>query len=73
MLSSLLEIDRKNILSFGNGIEDLPMLEWSGCGVIVDDHNTNLPMNSLEYCDPAEDNGPAIYMNKLMDQGLVGI
>jgi len=73
ILASLLEIDRKNVLSFGNSIEDLAMLEWAGHGVIVDNRNANLLSNTLEYCDSVEENGPATYLNKLMDQGLIGI
>ena len=72
MLASLLKIDRENILSFGNSNEDLSMLEWSGHGVIVDDPKTNLRANQLDYCYSVEDNGASKYLNRLIDEDLIG-
>ena len=71
-LASLLNIDRKQILSFGNSNEDLSMLEWSGNGVIEKDKNINLRPNKLDHCDSIEHNGPSKYLKRLIDQDLLG-
>ena len=48
------------------------MLEWSGHGVIVDDPKTNLRANQLDYCYSVEDNGASKYLNRLIDEDLIG-
>ncbi|MQG19353.1 MAG: HAD family phosphatase [SAR202 cluster bacterium] len=72
-LASMLNIDKKNILSFGNSNEDLGMLDWSGHGVIVEDNNIKLENNTLNHCLSVTQNGPSIYLNQLIDENYIGI
>lgn len=64
-----LGIDRGEILAFGDGDNDVPMLHWAGCGVAMS-HATPAAKSSAAMIAPAGD--PATSLARAIDEVLAG-
>ena len=71
-LCTRLGISREETLAFGNGLNDIDMLQWAELGIALPDS----PQDVLEAADqiapPLEEDGAAQVLEQLLSQGLVG-
>ena len=66
------EISPQDTLAFGNGPNDIDMIQWANLGVAME----GSPPEVLEIADrmapPADEDGAAQVLEDLLDQGLIG-
>ncbi len=71
-LCSQIGVSESNTLVFGNGYNDVPMLNWAGCGVAI----SGSVQDALDVCDkmapPIEEDGVAQVIEEFLDEGLIG-
>lgn len=68
MVIEHLGIDRADTMAFGDGLNDIDMLEFVACGIAMDDARDGLKAVADEITDTAEDDG--IY-NSFKKHGLI--
>ena len=67
-----LGIERAEVLAFGNGYNDVPMLEWAGLGVAVWD-GVNEAKDAADMLAPGiEEDGVAQVLNSMLEAGEIG-
>tara|TARA_Y100000588_G_scaffold172092_1_gene185953 strand:+ start:94 stop:942 length:849 start_codon:yes stop_codon:yes gene_type:complete len=67
------EIDQIEVLSFGNGFNDVDMLNWSGWGVAVRDAEFEVIAAANDVAGPVSSDGVGKYLAKLLSQNKIGI
>ena len=72
-LCELHGIDQLEVLSFGNGFNDVDMLNWSGWGVAVEDGESEAIAASDDVTCPVSADGVGKYLEKLLTQNKIGI
>ena len=72
-LCSKNDLTREEVVSFGNGFNDIPMLEWSGLGVAMQDSDPLVIDASDDTAPIADKDGVASYIRMLLDQNLLGV
>ena len=72
-LCELHAIDQLEVLSFGNGFNDVDMLNWSGWGVAVEDGESEAIAASDDVTCPVSADGVGKYLEKLLSQNKIGI
>ena len=72
-LCELHGIDQLEVLSFGNGFNDVDMLNWSGWGVAVEDGESEAIAASDDVTCPVSADGVGKYLEKLLSQNKIGI
>ena len=72
-LCDLHAIDQIEVLSFGNGFNDVDMLNWSGWGVAVEDGESEAIAASDDVTCPVSADGVGKYLEKLLSQNKIGI
>ena len=71
-LSDHLGIRRDETIAFGNGYNDVPMIEWAGLGIAVGGAVPDVLEVADEIVAPIEEDGVAQYLEGLLDRGLIG-
>ena len=66
-------IDQLEVLSFGNGFNDVDMLHWSGWGVAVEDGEFEAIAASDDVTCSVSADGVGKYLEKLLSQNKIGI
>ena len=70
-LCAQLGVNEANTLVFGNGYNDVPMLNWAGCGVAI----SGSVKEALDVCDkvapPIEQDGVAQVIEAFLDEGAI--
>ena len=65
-------IDRRETVAFGNGFNDVQMLEWSGLGVAIGGAVPQILAVADVVARPVEEDGVALILEELIDRGLIG-
>ena len=65
-------IKSEEVLSFGNGFNDVNMLKWSGLGVAIGDSEQIALDVADDVALPVEDDGVARYIDQLLERGRIG-
>ena len=65
-------IARPDTVAFGNGYNDVQMLEWAGLGIAVGDAVPEALAAADSVAPPFEKHGVAQVMEELLDKGLIG-
>ena len=65
-------ISREQTIAFGNGYNDVHMLEWAGMGVAVKDSVDEIIKVSDRVALSMEDDGPAVILEELIEGGGFG-
>ena len=65
-------ISREQTIAFGNGYNDVHMLEWAGMGVAVQDSVDEIIKVSDRVALSMEDDGPAVILEELIEGGFFG-
>ncbi len=64
-------LTQEEVISFGNGFNDIPMLEWSGLGVAMRDSDRLVIEASDDTAPIADKDGVASYLKNLLDQNIL--
>lgn len=72
VICSRLGIKSNSVLAFGNGYNDVHMLEWAGLGVAVEGSVDEVIKSADVVCGTVETDGPAKLLNSFLRQGLIG-
>ena len=67
-----LGIDTKSTIAFGNGYNDVHMLEWAALGVAVGDAVPEALSVADRVAPTLDQDGPAHILEELLDQGRIG-
>ena len=67
-----LGIERSEVLAFGNGYNDVPMLEWAGLGVAVGDGVDEAKEAADMIAPGIEEDGVAHVLNSMLKAGEIG-
>ena len=67
-----MDINPKEVLAFGNGLNDLEMIRWAGRGVAIEGGEPEALAITCEIAPPVERDGVAIYLSELLRQNLIG-
>ena len=65
-------IARSETVAFGNGYNDVQMLEWAGLGIAVGDAVSEALAAADSVAPPFEEHGVAQVLEELLDKGLIG-
>lgn len=65
-------IARSETIAFGNGYNDVQMLEWAGLGIAVGDAVSEALAAADSVAPPFEEHGVAQVLEELLDKGLIG-
>ena len=65
-------LTQEEVVSFGNGFNDIPMLEWSGLGVAIQDSDALVLDASDDTASNADRDGVASYLGGLLNKNLLG-
>ena len=65
-------ISRSETIAFGNGYNDVQMLEWAGLGIAVGDAVPEALASADSVAPPFEEHGVAQVLEELLDKGLIG-
>lgn len=65
-------IARSDTVAFGNGYNDVQMLEWAGLGIAVGDAVAEALAAADSVAPPFEEHGVAQALEELLDKGLIG-
>ncbi len=65
-------IARSDTVAFGNGYNDVQMLEWAGLGIAVGDAVSEALAAADSVAPPFEEHGVAQVLEELLDKGLIG-
>lgn len=71
-LCGYLEVDPRDTVAFGNGYNDVQMIEWAGLGVAVDGAVPEVMRVADRTAPPVEADGVAQTLEELLEQGLIG-
>ena len=62
----------KNVISFGNGFNDVPMISWSGKGVALKNSVPEVLKVANDITETVEYDGVARYLESMIENGLIG-
>jgi len=65
-------IARSETIAFGNGYNDVQMLEWAGLGIAVGDAVPEALAAADSVAPPFEEHGVAQVLEELLDEGMIG-
>ncbi len=65
-------IARSDTVAFGNGYNDVQMLEWAGLGIAVGDAVSEALAAADSVAPPFKEHGVAQVLEELLDKGLIG-
>jgi len=65
-------IERSETIAFGNGYNDVQMLEWAGLGIAVGDAVPEALAAADSVAPPFQEHGVAQVLEELLDKGMVG-
>jgi len=65
-------IARSETIAFGNGYNDVQMLEWAGMGIAVGDAVPEALAAADSVAPPFDEHGVAQVLEELLDRGMVG-
>ena len=65
-------IDRSETVAFGNGYNDVQMLEWANVGIAVGDAVPEALAAANRIAPPFKEHGVARVIEELLNQGLIG-
>ena len=65
-------IARSETVAFGNGYNDVQMLQWAGLGIAVGDAVPEALAAADRVAPPFEEHGVAHLLEELLDKGLIG-
>ena len=65
-------IERSETIAFGNGYNDVQMLEWAGLGIAVGDAVPEALAAADSVAPPFDEHGVAQVLEELLDKGLIG-
>ena len=65
-------IARSETVAFGNGYNDVQMLEWAGLGIAVGDAVSEALAAADSVAPPFKEHGVAQVLEELLDKGLIG-
>ena len=71
-LCGYLDVDPRDTVAFGNGYNDVQMIEWAGLGVAVDGAVPEVIRVADRTAPPVEADGVARTLEELLEQGLIG-
>ena len=71
-LCGYLGVDPRDTVAFGNGYNDVQMIEWAGLGVAVDGAVPEVIRVADRTAPPVEADGVAQTLEELLDRGLIG-
>lgn len=71
-LCDYLSISASEVVAFGNGLEDLPVLEWAGLGVAVSDGHPDLLSRVQRLAPPLHEDGVARVIEDLLAKRKLG-
>lgn len=71
-LCNYLGIRQDEVIAFGNGYNDVHMLNWAGLGVAIGGAVPEVLNVSDRVAPPIEEDGAAQVLEDLLDQGLIG-
>ena len=71
-LCDYLGIPQQEIIAFGNGYNDVRMLEWAGLGVAIGGAVPEVLDVADLVAPPIEDDGAAQVLEDMLDRGLIG-
>jgi HAD superfamily hydrolase (TIGR01484 family) len=71
-ISEYLGVRQDETVAFGNGYNDVQMLEWAGLGVAVGGAVSEVLQVADRIAPPIEEDGAAQVLEELLDQGLIG-
>jgi Cof subfamily protein (haloacid dehalogenase superfamily) len=71
-LAESLGVDRRDTIAFGNGYNDVQMLEWSGLAVAIGGAVPQALAVADVVAPPLEEDGAARILEELMDEDLIG-
>ena len=71
-LAANIGVDRRETVAFGNGFNDVQMLEWSGLGVAIGGAVPQILAVADVVARPVEEDGVALILEELIDRGLIG-
>lgn len=71
-ICNCLGIERSEVLAFGNGYNDVPMLEWAGLGVAVGD-GVDEAKDAADLVAPGiKEDGVALMLEEFLEAGKIG-
>ncbi len=65
-------IERSQTMAFGNGYNDVQMLDWAGLGIAIGDGVPEALAVADRIAPPLEEHGVAQLLEDLLSQGLIG-
>ena len=71
-LCALTDTPREAVMAFGDGRNDLDMLEWAGVGCAVDNAVPEVKAAADELIPSNDEDGVAQAVERLLDRGLLG-
>ena len=71
-LGGYMGIGREETVAFGNGYNDVKMLEWAGLGVAIGSAVPEVLDVADMVAPPIEEDGAALVLRDLLDRGLIG-
>ena len=71
-LAATMGIDRRDTIAFGNGYNDVQMLEWSGLGVAIGGAVPEILAVADAVALPIEEDGAARMLEEMIDKDLIG-
>lgn len=71
-LAASIGVDRRETIAFGNGFNDVQMLEWSGLAVAVAGAVPQILAVADVVARPVEEDGAARTLEELIDRGQIG-
>ena len=66
------EAGAKNVISFGNGFNDVPMISWSGKGIALKESVPEVLKVADDITETVEYDGVARYLESMIENGLIG-
>ncbi|MBM3934318.1 MAG: Cof-type HAD-IIB family hydrolase [SAR202 cluster bacterium] len=71
-LAGHLDVGSDEVVAFGNGAEDLPMLQWAGLGVGMAGSAPEVLSGVHRVAPPLSEDGVARVLEELLGQGMIG-
>ena len=68
--ASASESERSETIAFGNGYNDVQMLEWAGLGIAVGDAVPEALAAADSVAPPFDEHGVAQVLEELLDKGI---
>lgn len=68
LVANRLGVAREEVIAFGDGNNDLPMIEWAGLGVAMGTARPHILAAADDIAPPYDEDGLGIYIERLLDR-----